>query len=412
MPVQAEAAAFENRSATERTRKAGWVVADTIADDTAAATAEPWWAAPAPRPCRQSEDAAAARQRDLTKPPGALGRLEDLAIYLAALQRTATPTADACEAIIFAADHGVTIHGVSPYPAEITAQMVANFARGGAAISVMARTLGVRLQVVDVGVARDPVLTADAGHVVTDKTAAGTADFTRQPAMSNAGCSGALAAGRRAVDRALATPTDVLILGDMGIGNTTAAAALTSVLTGRAPAEVTGPGTGLDPAGVSAKAGVIARALATHDLATPSGARADTAEGTAAHALRALTCVGGFEIAAIAGAAIAAAQAGRPVLVDGFIVTAALAVAVRLNPTIAPYMIFAHRSAEPGHTALLADLDAAPLLDLNLRLGEGTGAAAALPLLRLACATHGAMATFAEAGLTDGPVEARERAAP
>lgn len=387
-------------------------MAETIANDTAIGTTAPWWAARAPRPCRHSEDVAAARQRDLTKPPGALGRLEDLAVCLAGLQRSATPSADACEAIIFAADHGVTIHGVSPYPAEITAQMVANFAHGGAAISVMARTLCVRLQVVDVGVARDPVLTPGAGRVHTDKTGAGTADFTRHPAMSDASCADALAAGQRAVHRALATPTDVLILGDMGIGNTTSAAALTSVLTRRAPAEVTGPGTGLDPAGVSAKADVIARALATHDLEGPSGAHADTAEGTVAHALRALTCIGGFEIAAIAGAAISAAQAGRPILVDGFIVTAAIAVAVRLNATIAPYMIYAHRSAEPGHAALLADLDAEPLLDLNLRLGEGTGAAAALPLLRLACATHGAMATFAEAGLSDGPVDAREQATP
>jgi nicotinate-nucleotide--dimethylbenzimidazole phosphoribosyltransferase len=342
-----------------------------------------WWRAAARPLDGVARDAALARQGRLTKPPGSLGRIEDIAVRLAAMQGRERPTLARPWISVFAGDHGVVEEGVAAYPQAVTRQMLLNFVAGGAAVAVLARETGASLEVVDVGtLAPGPI-----PGVVWDKAAPGTANFALGPAMTAAQLHQALAAGRRAVERALAAGADVFIGGEMGIGNSTAAAALSCALLGLAGAELAGPGTGLDVHGVARKAKVIDRALALHD---PNRLAP----------LSVLARVSGFEIAALAGAYIACAQAGLPVLVDGFITTAAALAACRLNPTIRDWLLFAHRSAEPGHGRLLDALDANPLLALDMRLGEGSGAAAALPLLRLACALHAGMATFAEAGVS------------
>lgn len=326
---------------------------------------------------------ATARQAELTKPPGSLGRLETLAVQLAALQGCDRPMLERVQVCVFAGDHGVAAQGVSAFPQAVTAQMLRNFVSGGAAVSVLARQLGAGLEVVNLGTAVDP---GPLPEVIDARIAPMTADFTTTSAMTTAQLDAALTAGWDAVQRALATGAQLFIGGEMGIGNTTAAAALACALLGEAPQQLAGPGTGLDAAGVRHKAAVIARALSLH----------------AAHCddpLEALRRLGGFELAALAGAAIACAQAGLPLLVDGFIVSAAMLVACRIQPAVRDWLLFAHRSAEPGHGRLLQALTAEPLLALDLRLGEGSGALAALPLLRLACALHAEMATFAQAGV-------------
>lgn len=326
---------------------------------------------------------ATARQTELTKPSGSLGRLEALAVQLTALQRCDRPTLEHVQVCVFAADHGVVAQGVSAFPQAVTAQMLRNFVTGGAAVSVLARQLGARLDVVNLGTAVDPGLLPE---VIDARIAPMTADFTTAPAMTTAQLEAALTAGRDAVQRALAAGAQLFIGGEMGIGNTTAATALACALLDEVPARLTGPGTGLNAAGVRHKATVIARALSRH----------------AAHCgdpVEALRRLGGFELAALTGAAITCAQAGLPLLVDGFIVSAAMLAACRIQPAVRHWLLFGHRSAEPGHARLLQALDAEPLLALDLRLGEGSGALAALPLLRLACALHGEMATFAETGV-------------
>ena len=345
-----------------------------------------WLALPCAVPDAAAAERAAARQARLTKPPGSLGRLEALAMQLAALQGSDRPAVERVQVCVFAGDHGVAAQGVSAFPQAVTAQMVANFVASGAAVSVLARAQGAALEVVKLGTAAD---TGTLPGVVDARIAPMTADFTLAPAMSDAQLAAALDAGRAAVQRAVRAKAQVLIGGEMGIANTTAAAALACALLGEQPATLSGPGTGLDAAGVAHKAAVIGRALALH------GPHVDSP-------LEALRRLGGFEIAALAGAAIACAQAGLPLLVDGFIVTAAVLAAVRIQPGVHDWLLFAHRSAEPGHARLLAALDAAPLLALDMRLGEGSGALAALPLLRLACAAHAGMATFDEAGIAGG----------
>lgn len=327
--------------------------------------------------------AALARQAQLTKPPGSLGRLETLAATLAAMQGRPLPRIQQPWISIFAADHGVAAEGVSAFPQSVTQQMLANFVGGGAAISVLAREAGATLEVIDVGtLAPSPV-----AGVIQAQVACCTANFCRQPAMSAAQAHAALDAGATACARARAGGADLFIGGEMGIANTTTAAALGCALLGLPGAALAGAGTGIDRAGVARKAALIDRALALHGLAAPSDP------------LQALCAVGGFEIGALAGAYLAAAQAGVPVLVDGFICSAAALLAVRLNPGVRDWMLFAHASAESGHAAILRALDAQPLLALDMRLGEASGAAAAIPLLRLACALHAGMATFAEAGV-------------
>lgn len=328
--------------------------------------------------------AALARQAQLTKPPGSLGRLETLAAMLAAMQGRALPRIQQPWISIFAADHGVAVEGVSAFPQAVTQQMLVNFVGGGAAISVLAREAGATLEVIDVGtLAPSPV-----AGVIQAQVACCTANFCQQPAMSAAQAHAALDAGAAACARARAGGADLFVGGEMGIANTTTAAALACALLGLPGAALAGAGTGVDSAGVARKAALIDRALALHGLtAAPSDP------------LQALCAVGGFEIGALAGAYLAAAQAGVPVLVDGFICSAAALLAVRLNPGARDWMLFAHASAESGHAAILRALDAQPLLALDMRLGEASGAAAAIPLLRLACALHADMATFAEAGV-------------
>jgi nicotinate-nucleotide--dimethylbenzimidazole phosphoribosyltransferase len=343
-----------------------------------------WISALCPEPSAAHKALAETRQAQLTKPAGSLGRLEQLAVELAALQRTERPQAEHAPIIIFAGDHGVTAQGVSVFPSEVTVQMLANFAGGGAAIAVLARALGQTLTVIDAGtLAAQPV-----DGVLTDKPRCGTRDFTLEAALEPAELAHALACGRRAVESA-AADADILLLGEMGIGNTTSAAAIICALTANDPAALAGTGTGLDDAGRRHKAEVIARGLRRHGLGK---------EPAAPEA--ALCALGGLEIAAMAGAIIAAAQKGIPVLIDGFIVSAAALAAARLNPGCRAWMIFSHQSAERGHRVVLDELNARPLLDLDLRLGEGSGAAVALPLVRLACTLHNGMATFAEAAVS------------
>jgi nicotinate-nucleotide--dimethylbenzimidazole phosphoribosyltransferase len=328
-------------------------------------------------------DAALLRQSELTKPPGALGRLETLAVELAALQHTDRPSAERVPIIIFAGDHGIAAQGVSAFPQEVTIAMLANFAGGGAAISVLARELGSTLEVVDAGTLAEAPLPG----VVTDKPRRGSRDFSREAALEASDVAFAFGCGQRAVARASVQKPDILIFGEMGIGNTTTSATIAAALLGIGPDLMAGRGTGLDSAGRARKAQIIAAALSHHGLAV--GASPE----------RVLCAVGGLEIAAICGAIIAAAQNRIPVLVDGFIVSVAALAAVRINPSCRPYLLFSHRSAEQGHRLVLDAFDPRPLLDLDLRLGEGSGAALALPILRLACALHNGMATFAEAAV-------------
>ena len=333
-----------------------------------------------------AEAAAIARQGQLTKPPGALGELETLAIRLAALQGSERPAVERVWITVFAGDHGVAAEAVSAFPQAVTAEMVKNFARGGAAISVAARAIGAELEVIDLGTAVELPPVAGVQHL---RLGPGTANFTAGPAMTEEQCARALNAGRHSAERAQLAGSQLYIGGEMGIANTTAATALACALLGEDPAALAGPGTGLDRAGVARKAEVVRRALALHrdHLDTP---------------FEALRRLGGFEIAGLAGAYLACAKMGLPVLVDGYISTAAALAAERLCPGTAQWYIQAHASAEPGHARLLDALAARPLLRLGMRLGEGSGAAVAVPLLRLACALHNGMATFAEAGVSGG----------
>ena len=348
---------------------------------------QPWWQTPCQPLDNAAMDQARARQQQLTKPAGSLGQLEGLAIQLAGLQGQERPVLDQLAITIFAGDHGVVEEGISAYPQAVTGQMLCNFIGGGAAISVLARQLHASLEVVDLGTIDLQLELPGVRHL---RLGAGTANFARQPAMTEDQLLAALQAGRDSALRAAEQRAQLFIGGEMGIGNTTAAAAVASALLGCPAAQLSGPGTGLDNAGVRHKAQVIEQALRLHGL------RADAP-------LQALGCVGGFEIAALVGAYIGCAQSGIAVLVDGFICSVAALVSVRLNPQCRAWLLFAHEGAEPGHKALLAALQAEPLLALGLRLGEGSGAALAVPLLRLACALHGQMATFAEAAVADRP---------
>ena len=343
------------------------------------------WLDQEPKGLDQAAAAAArARQGELTKPPGALGDLETIAITLAGWQGRVQPRLERVHITVFAADHGVTEEGVSAFPAAVTAEMIKNFVRGGAAISVLARTLNATLEVINLGTLGQAVI-AGAHDVALGP---GTANFVNGPAMTEAQLAGALEAGRQSVERALGGGAQLYIGGDMGIGNTTAAGALACALLAARPEALAGPGTGLDERGVARKAAVIRRALEKHSghLKTPRDV---------------LQRVGGFEIAALVGAYVRCAQLGLPALIDGFISGAAALAASRIRPGAQRWWLFAHRSKEPGHAAILAALEARPLLDLGMRLGEGSGAAVAVPLLRLACELHTGMATFGEAGVSE-----------
>jgi len=344
-----------------------------------------WLEQAAARPDDHARHEAEVRQTMLTKPPGALGRLENVAIRLAAMQGVARPQVERVHIAVFAGDHGVAAEGISAFPQAVTGEMVKNFAAGGAAISVLARHLGAALEVVNLGTVNDP---GPLDGVLNLQIAPSTANLAREAAMTPAQFVQALAAGRDSVERARTQGAALYIGGEMGIGNTTVAAALACALLDAQPEHLAGPGTGISAAGVAHKAEVIRRALALHapHLSDP---------------LEALRRLGGFEIAALAGAYASCARLGLPVLVDGFIASVAALAATRIYPGSAAWFFYAHASAEPGHQLVLQALDAAPLLDLGMRLGEGSGAAVAVPLLRLACALHNEMATFAQAGVSN-----------
>lgn len=346
--------------------------------------------------------AASAHLDRLTKPPGSLGRLEDLAVQLAGIRGRLVTALDDPAVVVFAADHGVTAQGVSAYPAEVTAQMVANFAAGGAAINVLARAAGARLVVVDIGVAGDATPVAEptgvggvaggtegpGARLVRSRVAPGTRDMTIGAAISRGEALAAIDIGRRVVEDLVADGLGVLAVGEMGIGNTTAASAIVAALTGRPPAQVTGRGTGVDDPGLDRKVRAIETALAAHrpDPADPLGV---------------LAAVGGLEIAGLVGAILGAAAARVPVVLDGFITGAAGLVAAVLAPNLAGRLIASHRSVEPGHAVVLDRLGLEPLLDLRLRLGEGSGAALAIPLIVSAARICGEMATFDSAGVSN-----------
>lgn len=329
--------------------------------------------------------AAQQRQERLTKPRGSLGRLEELASQIAGVTRQATPRIEHIVITVMAGDHGVVAEGVSAYPQEVTAQMVQNFLHGGAAINVLARQLGARVVVVDMGVASDLPPHPD---LIIKKIAYGTRNLARGPAMTLKQAEQAILAGAEVAQVELENGMDLLCTGDMGIGNTTPSAAIAAAFTGLLPVEFTGRGTGLDRGGLKRKSNAVAMGL--------SATQPNPEDG-----LDVLAKVGGFEIAGLAGAILATAAARRPVVVDGFISTAAAMVAVSLAPQVRPYLIAAHRSQERGHDHMLEWLGARPLLDLGMRLGEGTGAALAAGLVRSACALLGEMATFDEAGVSE-----------
>jgi nicotinate-nucleotide--dimethylbenzimidazole phosphoribosyltransferase len=316
-----------------------------------------------PQPYESARAAAQARQGELTKPPGSLGRLEEIAVWLAGWQ--GTPRLENVHALVFAGNHGIAARGVSPYPPEVTVQMVGNFERGGAAINQICEAGGITLDVRAIDLDRP------------------TGDIAAGPAMSEAECEAALRTGMDAVPSA----ADAVVVGEMGIGNTTIAAALAACVCGGDGAQWAGPGTGLGADGITQKARLIDQALARHRAA-------------AVTPLAALSRLGGREQAAIAGAVLAARRSRIPVVLDGFVATAAAAVLTLDRQDALSHCVAGHVSREPGHRALLDALGLDPILDLGMRLGEGTGAALAVSVLRAAAATHTGMATFADAGVS------------
>lgn len=331
----------------------------------------------------EAENAARDRQDLLTKPQGALGRLEDVACWFAGRQGNAVPDALVPWVCVFAGDHGVTAEGISAYPAAVTGEMVRNFARGGAAINVLARQIGATLRVVDVGVDAD--LSALEG-IVHAKVRRGTGNIARESAMSEAEYWQAVGIGEEQAQQAIEAGANLLIAGDMGIGNTTASAALICELAYLEPEEVVGRGTGVDDDTHARKIEVVRKAL-RRMTGTPS--------------VNMLREIGGLEIAAMAGFYREAARQGVPVLIDGFIATAAALAAVAWDIRIAGWMLASHVSQEQGHRRGLEALGLDPLIDFNLRLGEGSGAALVVPLLQSALALHREMATFEDAGVSD-----------
>ncbi|HIG64704.1 MAG TPA: nicotinate-nucleotide--dimethylbenzimidazole phosphoribosyltransferase [Methyloprofundus sp.] len=344
-----------------------------------------WLTHPIPQPDEHFRLAAIKRQEQLTKPAGSLGELEQLAVQLAALQVTETPCVDKVWISIFAADHGIADAGVSAFPQAVTGEMVKNFVHGGAAISVLAKQYQAHLEIIDIGVA-----SSLAGlDIMHQKIALGTASFLTQPAMTEIQLSQALLAGKDSITRALTDHSQIFIGGEMGIANTSSATAIACALLDMSATKLTGAGTGLDEKGIVHKTKIIQQALDKH-------------KNTNQTPLSVLQNFGGFEIAALTGAYLSAAQQQLPILVDGFICSVAALVATDINPDIKHWLIYAHRSQEQGHQLILNALKATPLLDLNMRLGEGSGAAIAIPLLRTACALHNQMATFTEAQVSEG----------
>jgi nicotinate-nucleotide--dimethylbenzimidazole phosphoribosyltransferase len=336
--------------------------------------------------------AASGRLDQLTKPPGSLGRLEALVTQVAGITGREMPRVDRPAVVVFAADHGVTSQRVSAYPSDVTAQMVTNFVRGGAAINVLAGLAGAQVVVVDVGVGGP--IPGDGGsprpggaRLVEARVRDGTRDMTLEAAMTPGEARAAIDVGRRIVNEVIADGADLIALGEMGIGNTTAASALVAAMTGRPVIAVTGPGTGLDDAAIRHKVAVIESALLRHhpDPADPLGV---------------LAAIGGLEIAALVGAILTAAESHVPIVLDGFITGSAALVAAAIAPGTTARLVASHRSSEPGHSIVLDRLGLTPLLALDLRLGEGSGAALAVPLVRAACSVLAEMATFEGAAVS------------
>ncbi len=328
------------------------------------------------------------RQGQLTKPPGSLGSLETMAVRLCAMQGVQKPSVDKAQVVVFAGDHGIAAEGVSAFPQVVTAEMIKNFSRGGAAICALARQNNAAFEVVNLGT----VVDLSAMDKIVDNTIMpGTSNFAQQAAMTMEQLSQAMASGKAAVDRAAGNGATLFIGGDMGIANTTAATALAAWATGQSVTALVGPGTGLDAQGVTHKSQVIEAALLKHKAAMSSP-------------IEALRHVGGLEIAALTGAYIRAAQVGMAILVDGFITTSAAILATKMKPEITAWMFFSHASAEPGHKAMMASIGAETIVDLGMRLGEGSGAGVALSILKSACVTHNEMATFAEAQVSPSSV--------
>jgi nicotinate-nucleotide--dimethylbenzimidazole phosphoribosyltransferase len=337
-----------------------------------------------PAPDEQTAAAARARQNRLTKPPGSLGRLEDLSVWVAACQGVCPPRQFARpRVVVFAGDHGVTASGVSAFPAEVTAQMVANFEAGGAAINALADAAGATVRVIDIAVDADAPLSPTIGK---HKVRRASGNIAVEDALSDAEVTAAIDAGRQIADEEVDGGADLLIAGDMGIGNTTPSATLIAAITGAEPVAVIGRGTGIDDAGWIRKAAAVRDALYR-------------TRNAASDPVALLRICGGADLAAMAGFCAQAAVRRTPVLLDGVVVTAAALVADRLAPGAKAWWQAGHRSTEPAHTMALRELDLEPIVDLRMRLGEGTGAAVALPVVRAAVATLASMATFHDAGV-------------
>ncbi len=331
-------------------------------------------------------EAARRRQDQLTKPQGSLGRLEDISIQVAGMVGSPTPPGlQKKVVVVMAGDHGVVAEGVSAYPQDVTAEMALNFLRGGAAINVFARQAGARVVVVDMGIAAD--LPAQP-RLTVRKVGRGTANLARGPTMTRGQAEESILAGAEVINEEIGRGLDILATGDMGIGNTTPSAAIAAAILGVPAEAVAGRGTGVDEAGLRRKMEVIQRGLEVN--------RPDGGDG-----LDVLAKVGGFEIGGLAGAMLAAAAGRKPVVIDGFISGAAAMIAVRLAPAVRGYLIAGHISEERGHRLMLEWLQLRPLLDLNLRLGEGTGAVLAVHLVEAACLALNEMATFGEAGVSE-----------
>lgn len=344
-----------------------------------------WYSQACPDISTSAQKAAQTRQSNLTKPVGSLGQLETIAEQFAAWQDTSHPKLDNIMIRIFAADHGVCAQNISAFPQEVTAQMVMNFLQGGAAISVLSEAAKADFAVVSMGLV-NPLPITTSPKLIKKDVSNGTADFSQTAAMTQKQMQQALTAGQSIIESQLKTinKTQLFIGGEMGIGNTTSASAIYAALLNITALEASGPGTGIDEAGVQHKANIIQQAIELHQ---PKSAE------------EALQTLGGFEIAALVGAYISAAQNGIPSLVDGFICTAAALIATHLNPSCRDWLMFAHQSAEPAHILALNTLNAKPLINLGMRLGEGSGSAAALPLLQTALLLHNKMATFEEAAV-------------
>lgn len=343
-----------------------------------------WWLDTAKIPSQQAQKVAEARQLQLTKPTGSLSELETVAVQLASLQDTSHPDIQKPWISIFAGDHGVMQENISAYPQAVTRQMLQNFATGGACISVIAKEYNAKLQIIDCGSVGEAY---DYVGVVRHCIRAGTANFVQEVAMTEDQCRAALDLGRNSVEDAVAYGASIYVAGEMGIGNTCSASAVACFLLDEDAEQLTGVGTGIRAEQLIHKKKIIDQALALHQ------------DYVGQDAFKALCAVGGLEIAAMTGAYIRCAQLGLPVVIDGFISSVSALLAVRLNPAVRQWMLFGHQSAEYGHRRLLEELQANPLLKLNLRLGEGSGAGAALGLIKLACSLHNNMATFAQAAV-------------